>query len=229
MSPAAPTVHYSPPWANTHVGSRVRISPRIPVRRLTFCNKDRRDRRLQWLWKDVSGSQDRRSSQPAVGRDFVYGMPQRGHTTCIYRSIKRLLSTWMTSKDSFYKTLTPEQSKLAFANEYDFDAPSSIDFDILVEKLRDLKQGLVATSGRSEHRVLRTVAEPHHHIISRRKAEIPAYSFEKHQRQPQTTTIYSCHVLVLEGIFALYDPRVLDLLDMKVQICLRLETSGVCG
>lgn len=42
------------------------------------------------------------------------------------------------------------------------------------------------------------------------------YSFEKHQRQPETTTIYSCHVLVLEGIFALYDPRVLELLDMKV-------------
>lgn len=32
----------------------------------------------------------------------------------------------------------------------------------------------------------------------------------------KTTTIYSCHVLILEGIFALYDPRVLELLDMKV-------------
>lgn len=26
-------------------------------------------------------------------------------------------------QDSFYKTLTPAQSKLAFANEYDFDSP----------------------------------------------------------------------------------------------------------
>lgn len=52
--------------------------------------------------------------------------------------------------------------------------------------------------------------------IHRRKAEIPTYSFEKHQRQKETTTIYSCHVLILEGIFALYDPRVLELLDMKV-------------
>ena len=31
-----------------------------------------------------------------------------------------------------------------------------------------------------------------------------------------TTTIYSPHVLVLEGIFALYDKRVLDLLDLKL-------------
>ena len=42
------------------------------------------------------------------------------------------------------------------------------------------------------------------------------YSFEKHARLDQTTSIYSPHVLVLEGIFALYDPRVLELMDMKV-------------
>ena len=50
----------------------------------------------------------------------------------------------------------------------------------------------------------------------RKRAEIPIYSFEKHARTDQTTSIYSPHVLILEGIFALYDPRVLELLDMKV-------------
>ena len=44
-------------------------------------------------------------------------------------------------KDSFYKTLTPEQNAIAHANEYDFDCPDSIDFDVLVQTLRDLKQG----------------------------------------------------------------------------------------
>ncbi len=43
------------------------------------------------------------------------------------------------------------------------------------------------------------------------------YSFSKHQRLEQTTSIYSPHVLILEGIFALYDPRVLQLMDMKVR------------
>lgn len=90
----------------------------------------------------------------------------------------------------FYKPLTPEQSVKAFKNEYDFDAPHAIDFDILVEKLRDLKSG--------------------------KKAEIPIYSFEKHNREKETTTIYSPHVLILEGIFGLHDERVLDLLDLKV-------------
>jgi len=49
-----------------------------------------------------------------------------------------------------------------------------------------------------------------------KRAEIPVYSFSKHQRLDTTTSIYSPHVLILEGIFALYDPRVLELMDMKV-------------
>lgn len=78
-----------------------------------------------------------------------------------------------------------------------------------MEKLRDIKAGLESTFGK----ILQN-----EELISgnRRKAEIPIYSFEKHNREPGTTTIYSCHVLVLEGIFALQDPRVLELLDMKV-------------
>ena len=49
-----------------------------------------------------------------------------------------------------------------------------------------------------------------------RRAEIPVYSFKSHQRQEQTTSIYSPHVLILEGIYALYDRRVLDLLDLRI-------------
>ena len=49
-----------------------------------------------------------------------------------------------------------------------------------------------------------------------KRANIPVYSFEKHAREARTTTIYSPHVLSLEGIFALYDPRVLELLDLRI-------------
>ncbi|KAG0129549.1 uridine kinase family-domain-containing protein [Tuber indicum] len=122
----------------------------------------------------------------------IAGSSGSGKTSLAVRIVSALNLPWVVilSMDSFYKPLNPEQSAQAFRNEYDFDSPNSIDFDILVERLGDLKQG--------------------------RKAEIPVYSFEKHQRAEQTTTIYSCHVLILEGIFALYDPRVLELLDMKI-------------
>lgn len=51
---------------------------------------------------------------------------------------------------------------------------------------------------------------------SRKKANIPVYSFADHQRQPQTTTLYSPRVIILEGILALHDPRIVEMLDVKV-------------
>ncbi|TKX21893.1 uridine kinase [Elsinoe australis] len=122
----------------------------------------------------------------------VAGSSGSGKTSLALAIIKQLSLPWVVilSMDSFYKPLTPAQSKKAFANEYDFDAPDAIDFDMLVDKLREIKEG--------------------------KKAEIPIYSFEKHNRVNRTTTIYSPHVLILEGIFALHDDRVLDILDLKI-------------
>ncbi|CAG8954762.1 hypothetical protein HYFRA_00004687 [Hymenoscyphus fraxineus] len=122
----------------------------------------------------------------------IAGSSGSGKSTLSHAIVSQLNLPWVVilSMDSFYKTLDEESSRKAFRNEYDFDSPSAIDFDVLVERLRDLKAG--------------------------RRAEIPIYSFAKHARQKETTSIYSPHVLILEGIFALYDQRVLELLDMKI-------------
>ncbi|KAF2188121.1 uridine-cytidine kinase 2 [Zopfia rhizophila CBS 207.26] len=122
----------------------------------------------------------------------VAGSSGSGKTSLALAIVASLNLPWVVimSMDSFYKPLTPEQSRVAFRNEFDFDSPEAIDFDVLVDRLRDIKQGKVA--------------------------EIPVYSFEKHARLEETTTIYSPHVLILEGIFALHDQRVLDLLDLKI-------------
>ncbi|KAL2263982.1 hypothetical protein VTK26DRAFT_3766 [Humicola hyalothermophila] len=122
----------------------------------------------------------------------IAGSSGSGKSTLSHAIVNQLNLPWVVilSIDSFYKNLDPESSKAAFRNEYDFDAPDAIDFDVLVERLRDLKAG--------------------------KRAEIPVYSFEKHARLDRTTSIYSPHVLIVEGIFALYDPRVLELMDMKI-------------
>jgi uridine kinase len=78
----------------------------------------------------------------------------------------------LVSTDSFYKPLTPEESKRAFNNDHDFDAPSAWDWDLMVEKLRELKEG--------------------------RKVEIPKYSFVKHSRLEETATVYGANVIILE-------------------------------
>ncbi|KAH0169835.1 uridine-cytidine kinase-like protein-like 1, partial [Aureobasidium melanogenum] len=122
----------------------------------------------------------------------VAGSSGSGKTSLALAIIKQMSLPWVVilSMDSFYRPLTPDQIAAAHRNEYDFDSPDAIDFDVLVERLRDIKEG--------------------------KKAEIPVYSFEKHSRLDKTTTIYSPHVLILEGIFALHDQRVLDLLDLRI-------------
>ncbi|OQD65140.1 hypothetical protein PENPOL_c006G06381 [Penicillium polonicum] len=122
----------------------------------------------------------------------IAGSSGSGKSSVAMEIVKSLNLPWVVIlvMDSFYKTLTPEQHHKAHANEYDFDCPESIDFDILVETLRDLKKG--------------------------KKANIPVYSFSEHQRQPNTTTLYSPRVIILEGILALHDPRIVEMLDVKI-------------
>ncbi|OJJ57886.1 hypothetical protein ASPSYDRAFT_45851 [Aspergillus sydowii CBS 593.65] len=122
----------------------------------------------------------------------IAGSSGSGKTSVAMEIVKSLNIPWVVIlvMDSFYKSLTPEQHEKAHANQFDFDSPDSIDFDALVQCLRDLKQG--------------------------KKVDIPVYSFVHHQRQPQTTPLYSPHVLILEGILALHDPRIMDLLDVKI-------------
>lgn len=92
--------------------------------------------RSRWkfrVWKDVACPGDRSESKSTMGCDFIDGM---GGISDISR-----IGTKLHGQDSFYKPLTPEQSRKAFQNEFDFDAPAAIDFDVLVEKLRDIKAG----------------------------------------------------------------------------------------
>ncbi|KAJ5674230.1 Uridine kinase [Penicillium macrosclerotiorum] len=122
----------------------------------------------------------------------IAGSSGSGKTSVAMEIVKSLNLPWVVIlvMDSFYKTLSSEEHQKAHANEYDFDCPESIDFDLLVQTLRDLKQG--------------------------KKAHIPVYSFADHQRQTQTTTLYSPRVLILEGILALHDTRIAEMLDVKI-------------
>lgn len=56
-------------------------------------------------------------------------------------------------------------------------------------------------------------------------AHIPVYSFAEHQRQPQTKTLYSPRVLILDGILALHDPRIAAMLDVKVGLFAEVSRS----
>lgn len=124
----------------------------------------------------------------------IAGGSGSGKSTFARAIIEALDVPWVViiSLDSFYKTLTKEQSEAAFRSEYDFDHPDALDWDLLFTILRDLKQG--------------------------KKVQLPIYNFTKHARDSKTTTLYGANVIIFEGIFALHDKRILELLDLKIYL-----------
>ncbi|OBA20189.1 uridine kinase [Metschnikowia bicuspidata var. bicuspidata NRRL YB-4993] len=122
----------------------------------------------------------------------VAGFSGSGKTSISQQIILELNTPWtvLLLFDNFYKPLSAEESAQAFACNYDFDTPKAIDMDLVVEKLTLLKQG--------------------------HKTEIPVYSFSHHNRTEKHITIYGANVIIVEGIYALYDQRLLDLMDIKV-------------
>ncbi|GAK63885.1 armadillo/beta-catenin/plakoglobin [Moesziomyces antarcticus] len=125
----------------------------------------------------------------------IAGGSASGKTSVAREILKRLPNVpWVAivSQDAYYKSLTPEQSKLAFQEQYDFDHPDAFDYDILKQCIKDLRQS--------------------------KAVEIPVYSFVKHQRTSETNYLYGPAVLIVEGIFVLHDPEIRDLFDLKVYV-----------
>lgn len=50
------------------------------------------------------------------------------------------------------------------------------------------------------------------------KTTIPVYSFTSHNRTSKTNTIYGANVIIVEGLYALHDQQLLDMMDLKYMI-----------
>ncbi len=92
------------------------------------------------------------------------------------------------SQDSYYKDLAHLNYEQRC--EVNFDNPDSIDFSDL---LRDLKE-----------------------LINYNEVNIPIYNFKRHKRIEETNKLQPKPIIVLEGIFALYDPRIRELINLKI-------------
>ena len=73
----------------------------------------------------------------------IAGSSGSGKSSLARAIVAKLNLPWVVilGMDSFYKELNEEDHQKAHRNELDFDSPEAIDFDVLVEKLWDLKQG----------------------------------------------------------------------------------------
>ncbi|KAI8983947.1 uridine kinase [Mycotypha africana] len=135
------------------------------------------------------------SADGSVAKPYMIGIAggsASGKTSVAERILKNLNVPWVIiiSMDSFYNILSPENSKLAHQNRFDFDHPSAFDHDLLFETLTKLREG--------------------------KSVNVPIYNFSTHSREEKTTTIYGANVIIFEGIFALYDKRIRDMMDVKI-------------
>ncbi len=94
------------------------------------------------------------------------------------------------SQDSYYKDLShlshEERGKI------NFDHPKAIDFELLGEHLRKLRQG--------------------------EAVEQPVYSFKEHNRTGDTIHTPPSKVMIVEGILILTQPEIRDMFDIKIYV-----------
>ena len=92
------------------------------------------------------------------------------------------------SQDSYYK----DTSHLSYEErvKINFDHPRSIDFDLLVSHLEELKKG--------------------------NAIDQPVYSFVKHNRTGDTISTKPRKVMIVEGILILTNPELRELFDIKI-------------
>lgn len=137
-------------------------------------------------WFDKTGAP---ASPYLIG---IAGGSGSGKTSVANSILKTLNIPWIAllQMDSYYKPLTPDQSELAFKNEFDFDHPSCFDYETLLENLTDLKNN--------------------------RAVNVPIYDFKTHSRSSKTTQIYGANVIIFEGIFTLFNPQVRKLFNLTI-------------
>ncbi|MDC9722465.1 MAG: uridine kinase [Urechidicola sp.] len=120
----------------------------------------------------------------------IAGGTGSGKTTVVNQILNEIPENEVAviSQDSYYK----ETHELSYEErtKINFDHPNSIDFELLVEHLKQLKAG-------------NTVNQP-------------VYSFVTHDRTKNTVITHPTKVLIIEGILIFNNPELRDLCDIKI-------------
>lgn len=90
-------------------------------------------------------------------------------------------------QDNYYLPRPPEHLKIN--DEPNFDHPDAFDWDLLRSHLELLREG--------------------------KKVECPLYDYKHSRRTTKTHTLGPCKILVVEGIFALWDESIRNMFDLK--------------
>ncbi|VEB41103.1 Uridine kinase [Chromobacterium violaceum] len=91
-------------------------------------------------------------------------------------------------QDYYYR----DQSHLTFEQRLgtNYDHPQAFDWPLLISHIDDLRNG--------------------------RAIEMPVYDFANHTRSDQTVTVQPAPVIVIEGLFPLYDAALREMMSLKI-------------
>lgn len=120
----------------------------------------------------------------------IAGGSGSGKTTFAKKIIGQISSSdvGILHQDSYYLPAPPQPLQLH--GESNFDHPDAFDWHLLRDHLRRLKAG--------------------------ESIECPLYDYTISRRKAETQVIGPCRVLLVEGIFALWDPEIRGLFDVKI-------------
>ena len=131
-------------------------------------------------------------------RPYVIGIagPSCSGKSEVSRRLARILRAPTLALDHYYRDL----KHVSFEERVrtNFDAPESLDTELIVEQVGRLKQGM--------------------------PVEQPCYDFAHHVRSGSTDVIEPADYVLVEGLFALYWHEVRDLLDFRIYITTDHET-----
>jgi len=118
----------------------------------------------------------------------IAGGSGSGKTTFAKKVLQQVsdLGVGILHQDSYY-VREMDKSLLSVRN---FDHPDCFDWKLLHEHLSLLKQG--------------------------RRIDVPTYDFTVSQRQAETLPLGPCKAVIIEGIYALWDPEIRNLMDLRV-------------
>ncbi|KGO14382.1 uridine kinase [Clostridium botulinum] len=96
----------------------------------------------------------------------------------------------MIEQDSYYK----DQSSIPFEErcKKNYDHPDAFDNELLIDHLKNL--------------------------VDLNVIEKPIYDFEAHNRKKETIKVEPRDIIIVEGILVLQDPKVRELLDIKIYV-----------
>jgi uridine kinase len=132
----------------------------------------------------------------------IAGGTGAGKTTLarnIYKQLGGEKNCVYLTHDHYYRDLS--HKSVEERAKTNFDHPDSLETELLVQHLQELKAGKVAV--------------------------LPTYDFATHSRTPVTTLVHPKKIIIVEGILILSNPALVDELDIKVFVDADSDTRVV--